>query len=283
MPKKNQTYTYQPEDNPVSLSQRFGITPDALLSANPGGTPFSTGQTINLPYQTNQFSQQARQAITNFFTPSRDPYPLYGTTPERQIPTRDTPYPLYADSVYQAQNAPPRQPRPPYPLYAQNVALAQSLNQNQSNQSSQPANVERQVWANEIDNALNSPTAPGILSPFAAQSLGIDPSKNGYVMQGGQWVYNQAYAQTQAAGGATPSTTPPPGGQQQEFNPRNISVTWNKYAKNPKNRFKTNLKWAQNAWRRQAGRGKNKKAEGAPVQDESVTGFGLVNFGASAG
>jgi hypothetical protein len=51
MPKGKipRNYQYQEGDNPLTLAQNYGTTPQALYNANPGGFPFSTGQTINLP------------------------------------------------------------------------------------------------------------------------------------------------------------------------------------------------------------------------------------------
>jgi hypothetical protein len=49
MPKKNQPYIYSDNDNPINLAEQNGITPQQLFEANPGGTPFSVGQQINIP------------------------------------------------------------------------------------------------------------------------------------------------------------------------------------------------------------------------------------------
>jgi hypothetical protein len=54
MPKGNranraQTYQYQATDNPADLATKLGTSPQQLLNANPGGYPFDTGQTINVP------------------------------------------------------------------------------------------------------------------------------------------------------------------------------------------------------------------------------------------
>jgi hypothetical protein len=51
MPGPTNPYIYQPTDDPISLANQFGLTPQQLLAANPGGFPFSTGQRINLPFQ----------------------------------------------------------------------------------------------------------------------------------------------------------------------------------------------------------------------------------------
>ena len=53
MPKRNTNYLYKETDDPITVANQFGITPTQLLGANPGGTPFSTGQTINIPFQYN--------------------------------------------------------------------------------------------------------------------------------------------------------------------------------------------------------------------------------------
>lgn len=42
-------YLYKPEDSPLTVANQFGITPNQLLTANPGGYPFSQGQQINIP------------------------------------------------------------------------------------------------------------------------------------------------------------------------------------------------------------------------------------------
>lgn len=42
-------YQYRPEDTPVTLADQFGVTPQQLIQANPGGFPFSVGQQIRVP------------------------------------------------------------------------------------------------------------------------------------------------------------------------------------------------------------------------------------------
>jgi len=50
MPRpKNLPYQYGATDSPVTLADKYGITPTQLIDANPGGYPFSQGQTINIP------------------------------------------------------------------------------------------------------------------------------------------------------------------------------------------------------------------------------------------
>lgn len=51
MPKRNTSYQYGDGDDPIKVANQFGITPTQLLAANPGGSPFVTGQNINIPFQ----------------------------------------------------------------------------------------------------------------------------------------------------------------------------------------------------------------------------------------
>jgi hypothetical protein len=46
---RNSTYQYGTDDTPISVANQFGITPQQLISANPGGYPMSIGQNINIP------------------------------------------------------------------------------------------------------------------------------------------------------------------------------------------------------------------------------------------
>ena len=52
-------YRYRPEDDPTTVATQFGITPSQLIQANPGGFPFSTGQTINVPRNNTPFQYGA--------------------------------------------------------------------------------------------------------------------------------------------------------------------------------------------------------------------------------
>src|SRR5688572_15807436 len=49
MAKRTTTYQYNEGDDPLTVANQFGITPQQLLAANPGGTPFSVGQQIAVP------------------------------------------------------------------------------------------------------------------------------------------------------------------------------------------------------------------------------------------
>jgi hypothetical protein len=66
MPKRTQPYVYREGDDPVALASQYGVTPGELLRMNPGGTPFSVGQNINVPfaYDVNQQQTAVQQANT---------------------------------------------------------------------------------------------------------------------------------------------------------------------------------------------------------------------------
>lgn len=74
MPGPTTPYIYKPGDNPLDLSNQYGLTPNQLIQANPGGYPFSVGQRINLPYQ---YSAPIGPALPNITNPNGG----VGTTP----------------------------------------------------------------------------------------------------------------------------------------------------------------------------------------------------------
>jgi LysM repeat protein len=43
------TYKVRRGETPTTIAQRYGITPEQILRANPGGAPFSVGQTVRIP------------------------------------------------------------------------------------------------------------------------------------------------------------------------------------------------------------------------------------------
>src|SRR5689334_1617954 len=98
MPKRITTYQYKAGDDPVTVAEQYGLTPQQLLDANPGSAPFSTGQTIKIPfmYQPNYLSQieanrrAQQQAVTGAFSG-------VGTALRNAL-TTDTPYPGIANA-----------------------------------------------------------------------------------------------------------------------------------------------------------------------------------------
>ena len=88
-----QPYQYKATDDPLKLAQQNGITTQTLLNANLGGTPFSTGQTINLPYaspanlgmpyQNTAYGPQAN--VPPFREPVLSQLPAFTPTPLRTL------------------------------------------------------------------------------------------------------------------------------------------------------------------------------------------------------
>jgi hypothetical protein len=72
MPKKNNPYVYRADDSPISLAERFNLPPNALLEANPGAFPASTGQVINIPqaYQYNPAATTGPNVLTSPNSPT---------------------------------------------------------------------------------------------------------------------------------------------------------------------------------------------------------------------
>jgi hypothetical protein len=102
--KRTQTYQYKPGDSPLTVSSQFNVTPQQLLQANAGGFPFSTGQTIQIPFQ---------------YSAPIGPQPLQFSTPQG-------PQPAYsgAPPVGYGPNSQPT--RPPQPTYPTNTFLSGS-------------------------------------------------------------------------------------------------------------------------------------------------------------
>jgi hypothetical protein len=80
MPKQNQPYTYRPDDDPITLAQRFNLPPNALIDANPGGYPFQTGQTINIP-QTYEYRAPATTGPNVLVSPNSPTGSFLGGNP----------------------------------------------------------------------------------------------------------------------------------------------------------------------------------------------------------
>lgn len=307
--KPPKTYQYKTGDDPTRVAAQFGVAPRQLLDANPGGYPFSTGQIINIPnYQytpiqphrlpSGGFGITPVEQFSNWLRQDRNPniglHGAFGQTPGSGIsvfPATSNNYPLHGTfgqlNSLQPSSLQPKIAQPPTPSNYNVQQRGRGYGQPTIRRGQVPDNVgnaDFYKWETDaVRTQLKNGELPVSMSSATAQSLEIDPSQHGYVMQNGQWVF---------AGSAAQSTSTPGGGGEQSYDPRDISYTWNKYAKNPKSRFETNLKWAQNAWRRKRqyakGRetGKQRIAKQQAQTDqttESITGFGLVNFSASAG
>jgi hypothetical protein len=83
MPTKRQSnsYKYRTNDIPITVANQFGIPPSSLLAANPGAFPFSTGQTINVPYgPPKPFSYGGQNNVGPAFGPPK-PSTITGVPP----------------------------------------------------------------------------------------------------------------------------------------------------------------------------------------------------------
>lgn len=125
---KTKTYQYKSGDDPVDLAKRFAISPQQLLDANPGGAPFATGQTLNIPYTFNSpvttspilsnSSMRGYESVqTGSFLAGNDLNPIVNTGYRAHQPFED-----YASDV--AQNTGGAAPVG-YGPYWQNKLLAQ--------------------------------------------------------------------------------------------------------------------------------------------------------------
>jgi hypothetical protein len=100
MPKGNranraQTYQYQATDNPADLATKLGTSPQQLLNANPGGYPFDTGQTINVPYfdtgSRNQFPYVYNATKSDPFDDYKSPSLPFNRSPDLSGPIQGPP------------------------------------------------------------------------------------------------------------------------------------------------------------------------------------------------
>ena len=93
------TYQYKSNDQPDKVAQQLGVTPQQLIQANPGGYPFSTGQTIKIPQIGPQLpagnlgltpsQAQSIPKATSFNNPH--PFvPQKGSVPTTQAQTADS-------------------------------------------------------------------------------------------------------------------------------------------------------------------------------------------------
>jgi hypothetical protein len=80
MPKKNTPYTYRPDDDPISLAERFNLPPNAIINANPGAWPASVGQTINIP-QTFEYRPSATTGPSVLVSPNSPTGSFLGGNP----------------------------------------------------------------------------------------------------------------------------------------------------------------------------------------------------------
>lgn len=103
-PNQPQTYQYQTNDNPTQLAQQFGVTPSQLLNANPGGYPFSTGQTIKIPQYSSPIGPTQPPGYQGLTPSQAQPKPAQGQTPYFQLAAPNNPV-AGGNMSQQSQNA----------------------------------------------------------------------------------------------------------------------------------------------------------------------------------
>jgi hypothetical protein len=96
MPPRPRTYQYSSQDSPLTVASQFNLQPNQIISANPGGYPFSTGQTINIPTLFQQTLGQRAPAYTPPLgqnrTPSNFQQALQTSYPNAYGPQQPTSY-----------------------------------------------------------------------------------------------------------------------------------------------------------------------------------------------
>lgn len=302
MPRRPRPYQYQATDNPTTVASQYGVTPQALIDANPGGYPFSTGQTINIPGSvTTQFgtvnnparynsgpsfmdnivanynnlrAQNTQSNPYSYAAAQQNPgYAPYGVQPSQAgTPFRPPVPPQYTPNNYNpAQRGRGYElPRPAAPsgspYYQLAADTANGIDQNAGGVWHVTTDLMNRIASNPQEFAnLSMAQRESVMKALSAQ--GVDTS---------------AFAGLGGGGNA------PQSDNNWMTNPALHSYTWNRNAKNRKSTFQTNLKWAQNAWRRKRRQAKDWNTR-RPAKDtsnpnkENLAGFGLVNFGASSG
>lgn len=294
MPGPTQSYQYKSGDDPVTLAEQYGITPAELLAANPGGAPFTVGQSIRIPQSRDAYLQQIQanrlgqqqaigNAVSGFVDLFRnDPYRGYGpNAPRGQVRQ----YPLYAN------NAAPGPISPQYPLYAGNTVTPHNAYPmyaagvyGMQNTQVDRINAMRGRGYGQTGPArpmtMGNWVEPQPVNPYTEMYYsGSKPSGSG---TDDSWAF-PAGTNTTPAGAPAYNPGQPQTGNSWQTNPALYQLTWNKNAKNRKSTFNTSLRWAENAWRRKAGRGKNRKAEQEQRVQDFALGNSLINFSVSSG
>ena len=299
MPKGN-TYIYRNGDNPNNIASQYGITVQQLLDANPGGTPFTTGQSVMIPQfpTAPQIIQPhalasggtgltALDKLKNFAfgngtvnNPYMNRYKNQPTSQPVSLGPLHGTYGQLPGGQYISQVPPTnRSGSPDYrnngdvytPPAASSAAGAYLYGQQGAQTQTNAINAE----ANSVAYALANTTPPQQISPYAAEALGIDPLQHGYVMKNGVFVLDPNAAAQQQQGNQ------PQSDNNWQTNPRLRMVLHGKYAHNRQNRYWTTEQQMINRYKRakhNGGGGGNQQQA-----DQSISGFGLVNFGLASG
>lgn len=265
---QNSPYQYQATDSPLTLANQYGIQPQQLISANPGGYPFTNGQVINIP---------------RFNSPGA-PNPYAPAIAAQPSPT-----------TYQPQNA-PRQYQP----YVQATQGTPNYTTANSFTSGVPG-----LTAGQPNNAAMGYSQLAAQNPWLPPSMGANSftSGSGVNLQTGmdnsRFLYDLAERLRanpaelanlpQSARDAIEATMQQgQQGQQQQSNQPQTNNNWMTNSRlrtvNYKGKFETTAKWAENAYRRERrrderGGGDTQSKRTAP----RFTGFGVINLNIGSG
>lgn len=160
---RQKTYQYQTGDSPATLAQQFQTTPQELINANPGGYPFTNGQTINVPFQPINYNI-GQQQQPKAFEPPRPNIPSGFSNPH--------PYRAPAISALGTEQK-------------KNTRGMQTAFNTYKDAFSQAA----QMW--EETGTVDQSLLPPSVSVQMASAIGYIPEQmqqQGYVLQGNKWV-----------------------------------------------------------------------------------------------
>jgi hypothetical protein len=313
------TYQYGTGDDPITLAEQNGISVQELLAANPGGAPFQTGQTIVLPPPRPTINATGTAGTYQYKPPSWvQPLNLSfnwnGTQYQNQLQQG------YQNAGWAGVGV--TLPSIAGDIAAEGFNTVQqginSVTGTVNGVGNAAVSGYQQLYGSVPDEYINS---LALVNPALAMSLrnsrpqgaragkparrpGVYQSTIGAPPVGyGPNAWNPQYSAygtddswatgtgTATAPGAQPRPQPqtapgmPISDNNYMTNPALYNLTWNSSAKNVKNRFNTNLKWAQNAWRRKAGRGMNarRRQEEQQKQQDFTLSNSLIHLGAGSG
>lgn len=268
-------YQYKPEDDPLTVASQFGITPQQLISANPGGTPFAVGQTIRIPQAAFQYSSpigpqpngQTFEDGSYRSANSMQPYAISPTGAPNSFAMRGR---GYTGQTFEDGSVRPANSMQPYTVTpgANNQSLFDMRGRGYSNPQYSSAYGTDDSWYRPATGAtsLNAPTQPAFdpTQPYGGFTNN-DPKNTDYA--------NTRAAQHYAAAG-TPFL------QQQRWDPqRRRYVSIGRLLRQGKLDLQGN--WHRRG--RGGGGGGGSQARRAQQAQDNTLANSLINFSASAG
>ena len=180
------TYQYQATDSPQQIASQFGVTTPQLLQANPGGYPFSTGQTIKIP---------------------NVPSPMVYGPPKPPVAAANTPY-----SQLAAQQ--------PYKAIGSGLPSQRSQNADSARLNAQAQAVINNQVANGIPPMMVPANTPIINPQTGRPATADDMAASGYTFdpRSNSWRFNQNTGLAQLAPPNGGSPTAPNGGNSDFMN-----------------------------------------------------------------